>query len=235
MGRKNKKSSKKRSYKYAVKRPKLSKKDRGKILKASVKGGIKGRDVVKAAKKAKKKYGGYPSIPGIMPGKADQQYSSTLRRNQQAKRDRYYARLDGGTEDTMYIKGPAPGKQSRSKSKSKESRLSAPSSQSGTSSMDQQLYDFQKEREEMMAQYEQMMIEQARQAEEQRRQMEIAMRAQAANAYSAGLQPSFQLQGAGTIPKLSGIEQFKKRLGSQFGTASPYTGLAKIQSGTVNA
>ena len=52
--------------------------------------------------------------------------------------------------------------------------------------------------------YEKMMIEQAKQAEEQRRQMEIAMRAQAQNAYSAGLQPSLQLQGAGETPKLSG-------------------------------
>ena len=87
----------------------------------------------------------------------------------------------------------------------------------------------------MFAMYEQMMIQQAMEAEEQRKQMEIAMRAQAANAYGASMQPTFQLQGAGTIPKLSGIEQFKKRLNSQFGTASPYTGLAQIKSGMVNA
>ena len=106
---------------------------------------------------------------------------------------------------------------------------------SETSSVDQSIQDFQQQREDQFAMYEQMMIQQAQEAEEQRRQMEIAMRAQAQNAYSASLQPSFQLQGAGTTPKLSAAQQFRKRLGSQFGTASPYTGLAQIQSGTVNA
>ena len=104
-----------------------------------------------------------------------------------------------------------------------------------TSPIDQQVSDFQQQQDDMYAQYEQMMIQQAMAAEEQRRQMEAAMRAQAANAYGASMQPNFQLQGAGTTPKLSGIEQFKKRMNSQFGTASPYTGLAKIQSGMVNA
>ena len=118
---------------------------------------------------------------------------------------------------------------------SKKSRDREREPESKMSDTDQDIQDFQQQREDMFAQYEQLMIQQAKEAEEQRRQMEIAMRAQAANAYSAGLQPSFQLQGAGTIPKLSGIEQFKKRVGSQFGTASPYTGLAQIKSGMVNA
>ena len=104
-----------------------------------------------------------------------------------------------------------------------------------TPPVDKQISDFQEQREDQFAMYEQMMIQQAMEAEEQRRQMEAAMRAQAANAYSASLQPNFQLQGAGITPKLSGIQQFKKRAGSQFGTVSPYTGLAQIQSGMVNA
>ena len=227
MGRKNKKSSKKRSYKYAVKRPKLSKKDTGKLIRkgAGLDGGITKKDI----KRTKKKYGGIPQIPGAFAGKLD-----TPRQFRSQRRDRYYGYADGGTADTMYIKGPAPGRSSKSKSKSKpKSRPSAPSPQ--TSSIDQQVNDFQEQREDMFAQYEQMMIQQAMEAEEQRRQMEAAMRAQAANAYGASMQPTFQLQGAGTIPKLSGIEQFKKRLNSQFGTASPYTGLAQIKSGMVNA
>ena len=226
MGKKNKKRDKKRSYKYAAKRPTASNKDAYKALKKHLTGGgITKKDI----KKTKRKYGGIPKLKNF-PRKGDAPRSS----GGSMFENMLYNRIDGGTRDTMYIKGPAPGKSFKSKSKTK-SKPSAPSSQSGTSSMDQQLYDFQKEREEMMAQYEQMMIQQAKEAEEQRRQMEIAMRAQAANAYSAGLQPSFQPQGAGTIPKLSGIEQFKKRVGSQFGTASPYTGLAQIKSGMVNA
>ena len=226
MGKKNKKKDKKRSYKYAVKRPTASKKDIGKGFRALLKGGVKARDIAKGAKKAKKKYGAYPRVPGIMSGRPGRPGEA------QKRRDRYYGYLDGGTEKTTYVSGPGPSRSSKSKSKSKPS---APSSQTRTSSIDQQVIDFQKEREEMMARYEQMMIQQAREAEQQRKQMEIAMRAQAANAYSASLQPNFQLQGAGTIPKLSGVEQFKKRIGSQFGTATPYTGLAKIQSGMVNA
>lgn len=124
---------------------------------------------------------------------------------------------------------------SSEKPRERDRRRESSSYEDAMSSTNEQLYDFQAEREEMMAMYEQMMIQQAQEAEEQRRQMEAAMRAQAANAYSASLVPSFQLQGAGTTPKLSGIEQFKKRAGSQFGTATPYTGLAQIKSGMVNA
>ena len=124
----------------------------------------------------------------------------------------------------MTISSPKPRGRERDRRRSSE-----------TSSTDKQISDFQEQREDQFAMYEQMMIQQAMEAEEQRRQMEAAMRAQAANAYGASMQPTFQLQGAGTTPKLSGIQQFKKRAGSQFGTASPYTGLAKIQSGMVNA
>ena len=84
--------------------------------------------------------------------------------------------------------------------------------------------DFQQQREDMFAQYEQLMIQQAQEAEEQRRQMEIAMRAQAQNAYSASLMPGIDLRGAGTTPKLGAAEQFRRRIGSQFGTA--YQGVA---------
>ena len=221
-----------RKFKYAVKRPKVSKKDIGRGLKRVAKGGIKARDIGRAVRSAKKKHGGVPRLPGIMQGRSEQRHSAAGRAQMQAARDKIYGMLDGGTERTMYISGPGP---KRRESESKQSRSSAPSYDMEASYMDQMVYDFQQQREGMMAQYEQMMAEQARQAEEQRRQMEAAMRAQAQNAYSASLQPSFQLQGAGETPKLSGIQQFKRRTGSQFGTASPYTGLAKIQSGMVNA
>jgi len=209
-------------YKFKVKRPTLSKKDRGRALKKQVTGGgIKKRDI----QKTKRKYGGFPRIPGILTGRRN----DGGRDSQAALRNNLYRRLDGGTERTMYVGGRAPSRSS----KSKQSRSS--DFDYGTSYMDQMVSDFQQQQEAMMAQYEEMMAEQARQAEEQRKQMEAAMRAQAQNAYSAGLQPSFQLQGAGETPKLSGIQQFKRRIGSQFGAASPYTGLAKIQSGMVNA
>lgn len=217
----------KRSYKYAVKRPKLSKKDTGKAFRkaAGLDGGISKKDI----KKLKKKYGGIPRMPGLEPRFNANRMSRDV---YERRKNRYYERLDGGTVDTMYIKGPGP-KRKKSKSRKSRDRDREPSFE--TSSTDQQLIDFQKEREEMFARYEKMMIEQAKQAEKQRKQMEIAMRAQAQNAYSASLQPNFQLQGAGETPKLSAAQQFRKRLGSQFGTASPYTGLAQIQSGMVNA
>jgi hypothetical protein len=218
-------------YKFAVKRPTVSNKDRGRALSALRGKGIRSSNLKKTISKTKKKYGGIPRLPGIMQGKMEQRHSAAARRAQQEARDKFYRQLDGGSERTMYVSGRAPSRSS----KSRDSRSSEPSYDMGTSYMDQQIYDFQKGREEMMAMYERMMIEQAKQAEEQRRQMEIAMRAQAQNAYSANLQPSFQLQGAGTTPKLGAAQQFRRRVGSQFGTASPYTGLAQIQSGMVNA
>ena len=218
-----------RSYKYKVKRPTLSKKDRGRILKRSVRGGIKARDIGRAVRKAKER-GGIPRIPGIMRGRSEQTNSAAGRAAMQRQRDAFYRMLDGGTERQMYISGRRPS----SGSKSKESSASYKEPSYEMSYMDQMIYDFQAQQEAMMAQYEEMMAEQARQAEEERKKMEAAMRAQAQNAYSASLQPSLQLQGAGETPKLSGIQQFKKRSGSQFGTASPYTGLARIKSGLVN-
>ena len=213
-------------YKFKVKRPTLSKKDRGKILKRSVRGGIKARDIGRAAAAAKRKYGGMPRIPGILTGRRN----DGGRDSQQRLRDNIFRRIDGGNERTMYVSGRAPSRSSSSR----QSRSSEPSYAMDTSYMDQMIYDFQQQQEAMMAQYEEMMAEQAQQAEEERKKMEAAMRAQSQNAYSASLQPTLQLQGAGETPKLSGIQQFKKRSGSQFGTASPYTGLAKIKSGLVN-
>tara|TARA_Y100000004_G_C8844774_1_gene382059 strand:+ start:68 stop:853 length:786 start_codon:yes stop_codon:yes gene_type:complete len=105
----------KRSYKYAVKRPTIKKKDIGRGLKAIARGGIKGRDILRAGKKLKKKYGGFPRIPGIMRGRPGSPDRGPMKR-----RAGLYKRLDGGTEDTMYIKGPAPGGRSKSNRKSKK-------------------------------------------------------------------------------------------------------------------
>ena len=110
MGRKDKKRSKKRRYQYAVKRPTISKKDVGRGFKALMRGGVKGRDIRRAGKKLKKKYGCYPRGLGSgLAGRPEQRHSAAGRQQQQASVDRAYSRLDGGTEDTMYIKGPAPG------------------------------------------------------------------------------------------------------------------------------
>jgi len=213
----------KKSYKYAVKRPEASKRDQYKYSSSRYLGFSK-----KQKKKLEKKYGGIPRMRGIEPQFRSDRMSRDVYERRRAD---FYRKMDGGTPDMMYISGGP--KQKRSKKSRDRDRDREPSFD--TSSTDQQVLDFQKEREEMMARYEQMMIEQAKQAEEQRKQMEIAMRAQAQNAYSASLQPSLQLQGAGTTPKLGAAQQFRRRIGSQFGTASPYTGLATIQSGMVNA
>ena len=213
MGKKNK-------YKYAVKRPEASKRDQYRY--ASSRFGFSKKD----KKKLKKKYGGIPRMRGTEP----QFRSDRMSREVYERRlDDFYRKRDGGTRDTMFISGKPKQK------RSKKSRGRDRESSFDTSSTDQQILDFQKEREDMFAQYEQLMIQQAKEAEEQRKQMEIAMRAQAQNAYSASLQPSLQLQGAGTTPKLGAAQQFRRRIGSQFGTTSPYTGLAQIQSGMVNA
>jgi len=211
----------KKSYKYAVKRPEASKRDQYKYSSSRYLGFSK-----KQKKKLEKKYGGIPRIRGIEP----QFRSDRMSREVYERRlDDFYRKRDGGTRDTMYISGGPKRK------RSKKSRDREREPEFEMSDTDQSILDFQKQREDMFAQYEKLMIQQAQEAEEQRKQMEIAMRAQAQNAYSASLQPNLQLQGAGTTPKLGAAQQFRRRIGSQFGTASPYTGLATIQSGMVNA
>lgn len=138
MGRKNRKRSKKRSYKYAVKRPKVSRKSIAKGFKAlTKKGGIKGRDIRRAAKRARKR-GGIPRIPGIMAGKPEQRHSAAGRAAQQASRDKIYRQIDGGTEDMMYIRGRGPsGKRSKSRSKKRDKETYSPySSQYSDTSYD---------------------------------------------------------------------------------------------------
>ena len=129
MGKKNKK----RKYKYAVKRPSISKKDIGKGLKAYAKGGVKGRDIVRAGRKLKKKYGVFPRLPGIMRGRnrpgerGGSMYDAAL-----------YRKVDGGTADTAYVKGPAPGggrSESSRKSKKRDDRSRSSSGSSGGGSM----------------------------------------------------------------------------------------------------
>lgn len=123
MGRKNKKRSKKRSYKYAVKRSTPSRKSIGRTFKklALSKRKIKARDVGRAIKKARRSRGGIPRIPGIMAGKMEQRHSAAGRAQQQKRRDAIYGKLDGGTESTRYISGPAPrGKSRKSKKRDKE-------------------------------------------------------------------------------------------------------------------
>ena len=142
MGKKNKK----RSYKYAVKRPKLSKKDIGRGLKAIARGGIKGRDIVRTGKKLKKKYGGYPRGLGSgVGGKPEQRHSAAGRRQSAAAVDKYYRQLDGGTRDTMYIRGPAPGGRSQSsrKSKKRDDRPRSSSTSSGGGSMQSSVGEYQ--------------------------------------------------------------------------------------------
>ena len=60
-----------------------------------------------------------------------------------------------------------------------------------------------------------------------------ALQVQRANQAMAGMSGNLQIQPAGSTPRTGGTQQFRRR-STQFGATSAYTGLSKIQSGTVN-
>jgi len=105
------------------------------------------------------------------------------------------------------------------------------SEQSDIASMMEQ---FQISQAQQMQQYEKMLAQQAAQAKKEQEEQLKMLQIQQQNTASAAQTPNFQLQGAGVTPKLGAAQQFRKRLGTQFGTGSPYTGLAQISSGMVN-
>ena len=85
----------------------------------------------------------------------------------------------------------------------------------------------------MQEEYSNMLLAEAerkKQAQEQAKRDLITQRANQARTNKAG---SLQIQGAGTVPRVGGTQQFRRRALQQ-GTASPYKGLSTIQSGMVN-
>ncbi len=128
-----------------------------------------------------------------------------------------------------------PKKKSKKKSKDKDTSSSVESDyMSQQSDIADMMKEFQIQQQQQMQQYEKMLAQQAAQAKKEQEKQLKMLQIQQQNTAAAAQTPNFQLQGAGLTPKLSAAQQFRKRLGSQFGTASPYTGLAQIQSGMVN-
>ena len=131
----------------------------------------------------------------------------------------------------------------RSKTKKSSSKASSKDSYESdyedayTKSMDstaELLEKFQIQQQEQQAKYEAMLAKQAEEAKKAQEEQMKMLQIQQQNAASAAQTPSFQLQGAGVTPKLGAAQQFRRRLGSQFGTGKPYTGIAQISSGMVN-
>ena len=136
---------------------------------------------------------------------------------------------------TKFKKG---GKKRKGRSKSSsESSYESDYQKDYADSMDstaELLEKFQIQQQEQQAKYEAMLAKQAEEAKKAQEEQMKMLQIQQQNAASAAQTPNFQLQGAGVTPKLGAAQQFRKRKGTQFGTGSPYTGLAQISSGMVN-
>lgn len=126
----------------------------------------------------------------------------------------------------------------KEKSKPSASKSSEPSYekqfQAQQDRIAEMMESFQISQQQTQKQYEKMLAKQAAQAKKDQEEQLKMLQIQQQNTAAAARMPNFQLQGAGTAPKLGAAQQFRRRLGSQFGTGSPYTGLAQISSGMVN-
>ena len=85
----------------------------------------------------------------------------------------------------------------------------------------------------MRDEYSNMLIKEAERRKQAEEDARIALQSQRANRMMEGRSADLQIQGAGTAPRTGGTQQFRRRALQQ-GTTSPYTGLSKIKSGTVN-
>ena len=85
----------------------------------------------------------------------------------------------------------------------------------------------------MRDEYSQMLIKEAERRKQAEEDARIALQSQRANRMMEGQSANLQIQPAGTTPRTGGTQQFRRRALQQ-GTTSPYTGLSKIKSGTVN-
>ena len=85
----------------------------------------------------------------------------------------------------------------------------------------------------MRDEYSQMLIKEAERRKQAEEDARIALQVQRANRMMEGQSANLQIQAAGTTPRTGGTQQFRRRAIQQ-GTTSPYTGLSKISSGTVN-
>ena len=143
------------------------------------------------------------------------------------------ARLSrGGTK--VFSGKPQPKKKSSSSRKSSSESSYESDYMSQQSDIADMMKEFQIAQQQQMQQYEKMLAQQAAQAKKEQEEQLKMLQIQQQNTASAAQTPNFQLQGAGTTPKLGAAQQFRRRLGTQFGTGSPYTGLAQISAGMVN-
>ena len=85
----------------------------------------------------------------------------------------------------------------------------------------------------MRDEYSQMLIAEAERRKKAEEDARIALQAQRSNRMMESQAANLQIQPAGTTPRTGGTQQFRRRAIQQ-GTTTPYTGLSKIQSGTVN-
>lgn len=85
----------------------------------------------------------------------------------------------------------------------------------------------------MTQEYTNMLAEEAERRRKAQEEAQIAAQTAAANRVMEGRSANLQIQGAGSVPRMGGTAQFRRRALQQ-GTASPYKGLSTIQSGMVN-
>ena len=81
--------------------------------------------------------------------------------------------------------------------------------------------------------YSNMLLAEADRKKKAEEDARLALQAQRANRMMEGIGGNLQIQPAGSTPRTAGTQQFRRRALQQ-GTASPYMGLSKIQSGMVN-
>ena len=81
--------------------------------------------------------------------------------------------------------------------------------------------------------YSNMLIREAEARKKAQEEEQAMYRARQANQAMANMSGNLQIQPAGSTPRTGGTQQFRRR-STQFGASSAYTGLSKIQSGTVN-
>ena len=137
----HKKKSKKRSFKFAVKRSKPSRKSVAKTFKklALRKKPIKARDIGRAIRKARKSPGGIPRVDAVARfftggGPPSAQNSAAAKAQIRKREDELYRKLDGGTRDTRYVKARMPKIKSKSRSKKRNDRSRSSSSQASSGS-----------------------------------------------------------------------------------------------------
>ena len=85
----------------------------------------------------------------------------------------------------------------------------------------------------MTQEYTNMLAEEAERRRKAQEESQIAAQTAAANRVMEGRSANLQIQGAGSVPRMGGTAQFRRRALQQ-GTASPYKGLSTIASGMVN-